>query len=54
MHKNRNLLALKHKFQLKLLNLWHIFDRDSLTELISRLDCEMWPNSSYWGVRSVI
>ena len=26
MHKNIILLVLKHKFQQKLLNLWHIFD----------------------------
>ena len=47
MHKNMNLLVLKHKFQQKLLNLWHLFDLYSLTVLISRLDCEMWPNFSY-------
>ena len=39
MHKNMNLLVLKHKFQQKLLNLWHILY--SLTVLTARLDCEM-------------
>ena len=44
MHKNMNLLVLKHEFQQKLLNLWHIFYLYSLIALISRLGCEMWPN----------
>ena len=47
MHKNINLLVLKHKFQRKSLNLWHLFDGFSLIALILKLDCEMWPNVSY-------
>ena len=51
MLKNRNSLVLKHKFQQKLLNLWHIFDLYSLIVSISRLDSEMWPNFSYLSFR---
>ena len=54
MHKNMNLLVLRHKFQQNLLNLLHIFDRYTLFALISRLDGQMWPKFSHRGVRSVI
>ena len=45
-----NLLELKYKFQQKSSNLRRIFDRYSLIEMISRLECEIWPNLiEYYG-----
>ena len=45
MHKDMNLFSVK-TFQQNSLNLLHLFDRYSLIALISRSDCEMWPNFS--------
>ena len=47
MLKNMYSMVLKHKFQLKSLNLWQSFYLCAIIVVISGLDCEIWPSFIY-------